>query len=457
MPIYSPTGYLDITNATLRTSNTECENLRIGTGNIYVTTELDSNVILDLESVTILGNTTSNTIQLSHPTTGILSSGNIHALKFIGDGSLLSGVSDNTGNISNIEINLEDNSHRIEVLGIELANFTTANTIDITNNTTAITTTGNVEASKFIGDGSLLTGISSNLDQVLSFGNVTTSTLEILNDTLGLVTTGNVEAAKFIGDGSSLTGISSNLDQVLTFGNVASNTMHLTNPTKSLVTSGDVEVGGMISIGTVNLVARHTLSAVTNTGNTTSTTIILENPDTSLVASGNVEVDKNVLVERDIIVNGDAEIHSNLKVTGYVKTGNPAFYVYRTTPGVAHGSYIVYDASHVNLGNNMNILSGVFTCPVAGIYTFTWGAKGNFTDTIFKYYIHKNNIQINDVHLRLDSTSTGANYGDGERTVMLNLSENDMISIFYTDSTNESVNDYGYEYTYFQGYLISYT
>jgi hypothetical protein len=131
--------------------------------------------------------------------------------------------------------------------------------------------------------------------------------------------------------------------------------------------------------------------------------------------------------------------------------------VYRTTPGVAHGSYIVYDASHVNLGNNMNILSGVFTCPVAGIYTFTWGAKGNFTDTIFKYYIHKNNIQINDVHLRLDSTSTGANYGDGERTVMLNLSENDMISIFYTDSTNESVNDYGYEYTYFQGYLISYT
>jgi len=409
MPIYSPTGYLDITNATLRTSNTECENLRIGTGNIYVTTELDSNVILDLESVTILGNTTSNTIQLSHPTTGILSSGNIHALKFIGDGSLLSGVSDNTGNISNIEINLEDNSHRIEVLGIELANFTTANTIDITNNTTAITTTGNVEASKFIGDGSLLTGISSNLDQVL------------------------------------------------TFGNVASNTMHLTNPTKSLVTSGDVEVGGMISIGTVNLVARHTLSAVTNTGNTTSTTIILENPDTSLVASGNVEVDKNVLVERDIIVNGDAEIHSNLKVTGYVKTGNPAFYVYRTTPGVAHGSYIVYDASHVNLGNNMNILSGVFTCPVAGIYTFTWGAKGNFTDTIFKYYIHKNNIQINDVHLRLDSTSTGANYGDGERTVMLNLSENDMISIFYTDSTNESVNDYGYEYTYFQGYLISYT
>lgn len=457
MPIYSPTGYLDITNATLRTSNTECENLRIGSGNIYVTTELESDVTLNLESVTILGNTTANTIQLTHPTTGLISLGNVHALQFIGDGSLLSGVSDNTSNISNIEINLEDNSSRIDVLATEFANYSTANTIQITNETTGIITSGNVEAGKFIGDGSLLTGISSNIDQVLSFGNTTTNTIQVLNDTSGLFTTGNVEAASFIGDGSLLTGVSSNLESVLTFGNTSSNTMHLTNPDKSLITTGDVEVGGMISIGVVNVVSRHTLSAVTNTGNSTSTTVLFENPDTSFVASGNVEITKNVLAGQDIVVNGDVEIQSNLKVDGYVKSGNPAFYVYRTTPGVTHNSYIGYDASYVNLGNNMNTVSGVFTCPVDGIYKFTWGAKGNSTDAVFKYYIHKNNIQINDVHLRLDTTGSGSEYGDGERTVMLDLSENDMVSIFYMDSTNASAGDYGYEHTYFQGYLISYT
>ena len=261
-------------------------------------------------------------------------------MQLIGDGSLLSGVSDNTSNISNIEINLEDNSSRIDALATEFANYSTANTIQITNETTGIITSGNVEAAKFIGDGSLLTGISSNIDQVLSFGNTTTNTIQVLNDTSGLFTTGNVEAASFIGDGSLLTGVSSNLESVLTFGNTSSNTMHLTNPDKSLVTTGDVEVGGMISIGVVNVVSRHTLSAVTNTGNSTSTTVLFENPDTSFVASGNVEITKNVLAGQDIVVNGDVEIQSNLKVDGYVKSGNPAFYVYRTTPGVTHNSYI---------------------------------------------------------------------------------------------------------------------
>ena len=52
MPIYSPTGFLDITNATLRTSNTECQNLKIGTGNLYVTSEISPSFELNLSNVT---------------------------------------------------------------------------------------------------------------------------------------------------------------------------------------------------------------------------------------------------------------------------------------------------------------------------------------------------------------------------------------------------------------------
>jgi hypothetical protein len=72
----------------------------------------------------------------------------------------------------------------------------TSNTIQLTNATTGLVATGNVEASKFIGDGSLLTGISgtaSNLHQVTENGNVTSNTIQLTNATTGLVATGNVE------------------------------------------------------------------------------------------------------------------------------------------------------------------------------------------------------------------------------------------------------------------------
>ena len=462
MPIYSPTGYLDITNATLRTSNTECENLLIRSGNIYVTTELDSDAKLDLESVVILGNTTSNTIRITNATTGLISTGNVHALKFIGDGSLLTGVVDNNSNISNIEVNLEDNSYRIYELERDVANIVvtsnlqqildlgnvTSNTIQITNETTGLITSGNVEALKFIGDGSLLTGISSNLQQVLSFGNSTTSSL---------ITSGNVEATKFIGDGSLLTGISSNLQQVISFGNTASSTMNLTNPVTSLVTNGDVRVGGTITMGTINLVSTHSLSAVTNTGNVASATVEFRNEHTALVASGNVEIGKSILTSGDIRVNGDAEFYSNLNVSGYTKSGNPVFYAYKSSPGITRNSYIFYDATRVNIGNHMNTLSGIFTCPIDGIYTFTWGARGNYTDIVSRYHIHKNNIQIDDTFISLGNMNMGVVHDNGEMSVILDLIENDMISISYNDDTDLNNTDYGPEYTYFQGHLISYT
>ena len=77
MPIYSPTGFLDITNATLRTSNTECQNLKIGTGNLYVTSEISPDFELDLSNVTNLGATSPHTLTLSNVTTAIDATSNI--------------------------------------------------------------------------------------------------------------------------------------------------------------------------------------------------------------------------------------------------------------------------------------------------------------------------------------------------------------------------------------------
>lgn len=64
MPINSPTGFLDITNATLRTSNLEAQNLKINGGNIYVTVENTSFP-------------TASTINYTNPTSAFTTTSNI--------------------------------------------------------------------------------------------------------------------------------------------------------------------------------------------------------------------------------------------------------------------------------------------------------------------------------------------------------------------------------------------
>jgi hypothetical protein len=75
MPIYSPTGFLDVTNATLRTSNLEAENFKLNGGNIYVST--DFTVAPTLQLITNGGSVTSNTVEFTNPTTGLVTTGNV--------------------------------------------------------------------------------------------------------------------------------------------------------------------------------------------------------------------------------------------------------------------------------------------------------------------------------------------------------------------------------------------
>ena len=129
---------------------------------------------------------------------------------------------------------------------------TSSNIIQLTNATTGLVATGNVHALKFIGDGSGLTGITSNLDQIVNNGNVTSNTVQFSNAITSLtaasnvVVTGNVTAGSFLGDGSLLTGISSTLQAITDSGNVTSNTVQFSNATTGFVTTANVEVGGII-------------------------------------------------------------------------------------------------------------------------------------------------------------------------------------------------------------------
>ena len=99
-------------------------------------------------------------------------------------------------------------------------------TVNFTNVTTGVTTTSNlnVGGTLMLGSVELVTSTSA-LEQTVNLGNTTSNTVQFTNATTGIVATGNVETqGKFIGDGSLLTGITtieSNVDLVRNTNNTA--------------------------------------------------------------------------------------------------------------------------------------------------------------------------------------------------------------------------------------------
>ena len=275
---------------------------------------------ITLQQVTQYGNVTANTIEFTN------------ALSFVASGN------------------------------VGIANTAPEHTIGIGSNvyvddtgSNVIHAIGNVYATRFIGDGYFLSNIASNLEQIVTNGNVTTQTISIENDTLGLITTGpvgvaniapdhtlsigsnvyvddtgsnvihaigNVYATRFIGDGYFLSNIASNLEQIVTNGNVTTQTISIENDTLSLITTGPAGIANTspdhtlsigsnvyiddvgsnalvisgnilaskITLGDVSITPTYTFQQISTTGNTTSRTIEFNNVDTSLVTASNVGI-----------------------------------------------------------------------------------------------------------------------------------------------------------------------
>ena len=275
MPIYSPTGFLDITNATLRTSNLEAQNFKLNGGNIYVTSELTTDELLNLDNVVNAGNATSNTVQFTNVTTGLVAdsnivvTGNVTAGSFLGDGSGLTSIPPSaiTGTLSQWSDGTNGDVYIASNVGIGNVHTLTSNTLQ-------------VGANLYVRDA----------------------------DANVLTVTGNVAADYFEGDGSKLTGISSTLQAITDSGNVTSNTVQFSNATTGFVTTSNIEVGGALKINTITAAAYHSLQAVTNVGNVTSNTVQFSNATTGLVTTGNVEVGRDLSVTGNLTVLGTRTI-----------------------------------------------------------------------------------------------------------------------------------------------------
>ena len=335
------------------------------TGNVYATRFIGdgyflSNIASNLEQIATNGNVTSETLSLlntdvSLSTTGRVgiansapthelsiasnvyftdtgsnvmhATGNVYATRFVGDGYFLSNISSNldqiatNGNVTSETISLLNTGVSLSTTGpVGIINTAPTHTLSIASNvyfddigSNVMHATGNVYATRFVGDGYFLSNISSNLDQIATNGNVTSETISLLNTGVSLSTTGpvgiintapthtlsiasnvyfddigsnvmhaigNVYATRFVGDGYFLSNIASNLEQIATNGNVTSQTISIENPTLSLITTGPT--------GIANSSPAHTLSVGSNV-------YVSDTGSNVLVVQGNVHASKITL------------------------------------------------------------------------------------------------------------------------------------------------------------------
>ena len=466
----SDTG--NTTSNTLQFTNTTTglvvdSNIVVG-GNVTATTFLGdggllSNIATTLQAVTDNGNTSSNTLQFTNTTTGlvvdsnIVVGGNVTATTFLGDGGLLS-------NIATTLQAVTDNGN------------TTSNTLQFTNTTTGlvvdsnIVVGGNVTATTFLGDGGLLSNIATTLQAVTDNGNTTSNTLQFTNTTTGLVVDsnivvgGNVTATTFLGDGgllSNITATPSTFDEVINVGNTVSNVIQFiqnetydvgfitqsnvgiqnTAPTHNLSVGSNLHVDDTgsnvltvlgntwtqnLTLGTINTTPAYGLENVTEVGNATSDTIQLTNSTTGLVTTSNVQIGGTLKF------GGVIDFSNPLSLAAVSNVGNTTPYTIEfTNPTTGFET-----TSNAVIGDNLEVGGNV---SVSGSITKTLYNPGEIIETLF------------------DTCSSTSLYG---RATMQSVTGKQSTTTTFTDVTGSVITGYTppdgaktivYEYNVFQG------
>ena len=223
--------------------------------------------------------------------------------------------------------------------------FSTSTTSGALIVTGGVGVSGNVYASKFVGDGSGLTGVASTLqavtvggattDRAISISNAssTSTTTGALIVTGGVGVSGNVYAGFFHGDGSNLSGISSTLQAITAGGATTDKAVSISNSTASidtgsgaLIVTGGVGVSGNVHAGFFhgdgsNLSGVNLQTVLTN-GNSSDTVLVITNEEDTVegltgalrITGGGLYVAKNIRTDKDLIVTG------NLIVNGTTTT-----------------------------------------------------------------------------------------------------------------------------------------
>ena len=294
-------------------------------------------------------------------------------------------------------------------------------------------------------------------------GNVSSNTIQLTNADVGLKATGNVEAARFIGDGSHLTGLVTDLQSVTDNGNTTSNTIQFTNTGVSLTTTGNVGIANTnpmcdlavgsnvcvndissniltvdgnilahkLTLDSIQLTGGYPLQYVTNYGNTTSNTVEFTNPVTGLVTTANVGIANSNPIHM-------LDVGSNLWVED---TGSNVLYVngnIHATDALSVGSNLHIEDTNSNVivvDGNVSINDTLFlsTVEISSAYTLEEvTGQGNVTSNVIQFTnanvgaVFTGGIVINDgsykcKHYAYSNVSVPTNFANVAMTFASNV------------------------------------
>jgi len=448
MPIYSPTGFLDVTNATLRgskivtTSNVGVANLNplntLSVGSNLQVEDTGSNVLTirgnaaaaamtlgvitvapsySLEIVSNIGNTVSNTIQFTNETTGFVSDSNIE----VGTGNLF--VNTSTGLVSvgnalsvNGRADLTDlHASNLTVDGALYANASTGRVgINTTNpgdfnldvhgsaNVGALTATDVIVTGNLAVAGELTSIRSTTVnvdDPIIGLANNNTSDPAVLD--IGFVmarpSTATGSNVAIIFDESSDT-----LEIGYTTGKHTDTTITIDDSTLFHTNiHGNVAVSNL-EVGQFSVVAAYGLDHVTNENNSTGDTIISTNGTTGLQTTANVSVGRdalvsgNVEVSKELTVSGNVEVSKELTVSGNVEVSKEL-----TVTGNVEVSKELTVSGNVEVSKELTVSGNVEV-----------GTANLFVDTLTGNVGIGTNSPATYLHLSAKNSDPGATEGD---------------------------------------------
>ena len=255
-----------------------------------------SNIATTLSAIVEQGNTTSNVLQLNS-----------------GAGSIYSGVGLVT--TSNVGIQNTNPGHTLSI-GSNVYFDNNASEFASTSTPTMVVK-GRINATRFEGDGGLLSNIATNLQAIVDQGNISVNVVRFDSNAdipgykgIGFVTSSNV-GIQNTSPGFNTLSIGSNLfvnDTVGPSGNV-------------LTVHGNVAVSNL-NIGDFSIQAAHGLNHVALVSNGTTQVVQFQHPTTGLVSDSNIHVAGQIISTN---ATKGLDVTSNIEIGGRLKFDTNVF------------------------------------------------------------------------------------------------------------------------------------
>tara|TARA_R100000951_G_scaffold28302_1_gene24274 strand:- start:568 stop:1371 length:804 start_codon:yes stop_codon:yes gene_type:complete len=201
--------------------------------------------------------------------------------------------------------------------------------------------------------------------------------------------------------------------------------------------NGVIQAGSTMSLSGNTLTVGATLSSsdvidfVRVFGNVGNVVTPTDGSVTSAKLDTNIAISGNLDVGSIRATNGTAAM--TIDSSGRILTPQRvAFYATRTAGSISSGNVVPFDSVDFNVGNAYSSSTGIFTCPVAGIYLFQCNLISGSTANIEADLLLNNSRKFNS---RNYSSSSGTQNGIGLGG-LLQLSINDEVKIIIGGSSN---------------------